>query len=63
MSNNKLSFVMPSDVAAIDGSTKCLVFLLLIAVLLLKFGFQASTSSIINKRFKASIYLVNKDET
>ena len=46
ISENMLSGVMPNAEVAIEGSTKCLVLFSLIAVLLLRFGFHASNSSI-----------------
>ena len=45
----------PSAATAIDGSIKYLVFDVLIAVLLLKLGFQAGASSITNIFFRALI--------
>src|SRR5699024_8085244 len=47
---------IPSEATAIDGSTKYLVSAVLIAVLLLKFGFQAGASSITNIFFNAFTY-------
>ena len=44
---------IPSAEVAIDGSTKCLVFVSLIAVLDLKLGFQADNSSITKSCFNA----------
>ena len=55
-SRNIFSGLIFNAAVAIDGSTKCLVFFVLIAVLLLKFGFQASSSSITNNLSKANIY-------
>ena len=47
---------MPSAAAPIDGSVKCLVSLVLIAVLLLKFGFHAGSSSMTYRFLSAFIY-------
>ena len=51
--------VRPRAAAPIDGSVKCLVSLVLIAVLLLKFGFHAGSSSITYKFLSAFRYFAN----
>ena len=51
----RLSGVMPREQHAIDVSTKCRVDVVLTTVLLLRFGFHASMSSMMNRSFRASI--------